>query len=126
MYGEQQLYEVTVPGGTYPGTAFQATLGGTLMMVTCPEGAGPGSNIQVAGPGPSLPTVAGVPVTPGAAGGVAAGLPVPHAMMDVQHHSMMGMRPEVAYVEVEEVRPESHRTTTIASPTPVCDSPTCT
>ena len=104
--GEQQLYEVTVPSGTYPGTAFQATLGGTLMMVTCPEGAGPGSLIQVAGPGSALPTVHGVPVAPGTPGAVAAGHPVPQAMMSAEmplNPDMMGVRPEVAYVEVEEV-----------------------
>ena len=97
---EQPIYyEVEVPAGMYPGMAFQANIGGQLMMVTTPEGVAPGELIQVAGSSPFLPTVAGVPVVPGANGHVAPGHPVP------TNAHILGAGPEVAYVEVDEISP---------------------
>lgn len=95
------MYEVEVPPGVYPGQAFQASVGGTLMLITCPEGVLAGQSIQVAGPSLTAPTVAGVPVSmPGAA--IAAGHPVAGHM---GHPGMIAGGHEVAYVEVDEITP---------------------
>jgi len=45
-----QMYNVTVPQGVVAGMQFQAQVGGQVMVITCPPGAGPGSIVQVAGP----------------------------------------------------------------------------
>jgi len=96
------MYQVHVPDGVFPGQAFQANVAGQLMLITCPEGVGPGEPIQVAGPSMQMPTVSGVPVgdlhmAPGSvAAGVAVGGP------GVTH---MHMIPEPGYVEVDEISP---------------------
>jgi hypothetical protein len=111
MQPPQQMYEIEIPAGVYPGQAFQASVGGMMMLITCPEGVTAGSFIQVAGPSLSAPTVAGVPVTSGTAGDqIAAGHPVPQpqVMGLGGPHVMiggMGHGPEVAYVEVDEITP---------------------
>ena len=57
------MYQLEVPAGVSPGQQFQADVGGQMMVITCPQGAGPGSTIQVAGPAAgATPTVTGVPV----------------------------------------------------------------
>jgi len=96
------MYEVQVPDGVYPGSAFQAQVGGQLMLITCPDGVGPGQLIQVAGPSAAMPTVSGVPVNMQMADqyyptGVATGV----AVGGVQMHMM----PEQGYVEVDEISP---------------------
>ena len=102
----QQMFEVEVPDGVFPGQAFQALIGGQLMLITCPEGAPPGTIIQVAGPSNALPTVAGVPVDPRTCSStnaaVASGHPVPNQMyqMSGTHGSL-----DVGYVEVDEISP---------------------
>ena len=103
-------YEVEVPHGVLAGQGFQANIGGALMLVTCPEGAGQGSIIQVQGPG-AAPPVTGVPVdAAGAAAGefAATGLPVPstHSMGRVYASSGQHMMlPQEGFVEVEEISP---------------------
>jgi len=105
-------YEIEVPSGVYPGQAFQANVGGVLMYVTCPEGAGPGAVIQIAGPeqSSSHQPVAGVPVG-GVAGlegdVVAAGYPVPNTMNMGRVYAADGVMgpPEVGFVEVDEISP---------------------
>jgi len=100
------MYEVQVPEGVRAGQAFQAEIGGVLMLITCPEGITPGMLIQVAGASTEVPTVAGVPVgaasPAGVAAGVAVGSPPPNMVMmgDASH-----MMPEVSYVEVDEISP---------------------
>uniref|UniRef100_A0A7S2N946 Uncharacterized protein n=1 Tax=Haptolina brevifila TaxID=156173 RepID=A0A7S2N946_9EUKA len=119
MHTTTQMYEIEIPGGVYPGQAFQASVGGQMMLITCPENVAAGSTIQVAGPSLNAPTVAGVPVssTNGLMGDpIAAGQPVPQVMMGSlgglgsHPHVMMGSLgghhgPEVAYVEVDEITP---------------------
>jgi len=105
----QMMYEIEIPTGVYPGQAFQASVAGQLMLITCPENSQPGTTIQVAGPSPTAPTVAGVPVSmPGGAGAaVAPGHPISmhqFGMMGGVQGGMMG-GPEVAYVEVDEITP---------------------
>lgn len=53
-----QLYNVTVPPGVVAGMQFQAQVGSQVVLVTCPNGAGPGSVVQVAGPPAAPPPVA--------------------------------------------------------------------
>ena len=92
---------------TLPGLLF------FLQLITCPEGVGPGQLIQVAGLSQSMPTVAGVPVSPGGvsrgdAGSIAAGLPVPtHGMHPQAMYGGNGVMlpPEHGYVEVDEISP---------------------
>jgi len=117
MQPPQQMYEIEIPAGVYPGQAFQASVGGMMMLITCPEGVVAGSSIQVAGPSLNAPTVAGVPVSSTGSFGdsIAAGHPVPQVMMGGPQvmmggpHVMMGSMghggPEVAYVEVDEITP---------------------
>jgi len=102
------MYEVQVPEDVMPGMAFQANVGGQLMMITCPEGCGPGQLIQVAGPSVAMPTVTGVPMGDVPLGssyptGVAAGVAIgpEYGGMPMNMH----MRPEVGYVEVDEISP---------------------
>ena len=109
-----EFYQVQVPSGVQPGQAFNAEVGGVAMLVTCPEGILPGQTVQVAGPAASLPTVSGVPVGPSVSTTgepVVTGEPILSAAgmypsmglspaYDEQAH-----RPEVAYVEVDEISP---------------------
>jgi len=99
------MYQLEVPAGVGPGQQFQAQVGDQMMVITCPQGAGPGSTIQVAGPAVATgvrsnapPTVTGVPVggygnsayNPGYAGG-------PNVVL-------IDAPPE-GYVEVDEISP---------------------
>ena len=105
------MYELQIPDGVQPGMAFQANVGGTLMLITCPEGVGPGGVIQVAGPSVEMPTVAGVPVGDMQPGGqfptgVAAGVAVggPQLTQIYQGPDGLHIMPE-GYVAVDEISP---------------------
>ena len=70
-----------------------------MMVVTAPEGAQPGSVIQIAAPAPTqTPTVTGVPVAGGAAMGVGAAVGVAPGVIVVE-------APPEGFVEVDEISP---------------------
>ena len=101
------MYQLEVPSGVGPGQQFQAQVGDSMMVITCPAGAGPGSTIQVAGPAATVtgvrssapPTVTGTPV--GVRGAYGAG-----AVYGVGPNVVLieGGAPE-GYVEVDEISP---------------------
>jgi len=116
------MYQVEVPQGVYPGVQFQTVLNGEMMLVTCPEGAGPGATIQVAGPASSsVPTVTGIPVGPGVAptpavgsaypggaypgGAYAGGAYAAGAYAGDGGVTVVQMQPHVEMVEVDEISP---------------------
>ena len=45
----QQMYQVEIPSGVQPGDEFQVSIAGSLMVITCPPGVGPGSVSQCTG-----------------------------------------------------------------------------
>ena len=101
-------YEIEVPPHVYPGQTFQASVGGVLMNVTCPEDAEAGQVIQIAASNDAAPPVAGVPVMgSGMMAGVAAGYPVPSTIAMGRVYAADGVLapPEVGFVEVDEISP---------------------
>lgn len=50
-----QMFQVQVPANVGPGMPFQVNVGGQLMSVTCPQGCGPGSMIQIQAPRAAVP-----------------------------------------------------------------------
>merc|ERR1712014_384098 len=102
------MYQVEIPPGIYPGAQFQTLLDGEMMLVTCPDGAGPGTMIQVAGPAiSSVPTVTGIPIGPGPSPTMGAGYPGAAYLGACDCHPTVVhvQQPHVEMVEVDEISP---------------------
>ena len=100
-----QMYQLEVPAGVSPGMQFQADVGGQMMVITCPQGAGPGSTIQVPAAVASPPTVTGVPIGGGRYPGAATGVPYPAGGYPSGPTVVLMEGPPEGFVEVDEISP---------------------
>merc|ERR1711920_587775 len=102
------MYQVEVPPGYGPRQQFQVMIGDQLMAVTVPDGVGPGSIIQVAGPQSAPIITTGVPVMP--SGPEGQGVPVTVGMVEpvvgmVEPGVEVHAQQQIQFVETDEISP---------------------